>query len=204
MTMQISEMQTSSDFSTGRCPVGCPHKGPFRGSKREETRISCLTCCNSDRTERMLLIVIGNTHDPHAFNGKTEQELGLDYDSNKKAWMTRQLFFAWLNHLDSYVGRTPARKYLLLVDSFSIYGNKVALPRLYNLPVKFLTYNSTNKVQPLNAGIIAWVKNTFCRRSLFRVFDSLDNGKNSLYNINILTAIGWTAEEWEGCPRDFI
>lgn len=61
-------------------------------------------------------MIISNLHKPHAFNRKTGQELGLDYDSNKKAWVTRQLFFGWLNCLDTCVGHTLARKSVLLVD----------------------------------------------------------------------------------------
>lgn len=177
---------------------------PVSGFKKEKARISFLACCNYTGTEQMPLMIIGNSKKPHAFKGKTGQELGFDYHFNQKAWMTKCLFFAWLNRLDVYVGSTTGRKILLLIDNCSAHGRKDELPKLENVRVEFLPPNTTSKVQPLDAGIIAWVKSRFRRRLLFRVFDNIDAGKKSIYNIDILTAMRWTVEEWGRCPGDVI
>lgn len=123
-------------------------------------------------------MIIGNVKNLHAFNGKTGQALGLDYDYNKKAWMTRQFFFAKLDRFDSYMRNTPAQKRLLLVNNCSAHGEKDALPRLDNLRVEFLPLNSTSKVPPLDANIIALVKSKFHRWLLLSVFDKMDVGKS--------------------------
>lgn len=101
--------------------------------RKENSLISCLACCNSEGTKHLLLMIISNAHKPYEFSRKTRQELGSDCDSNKKAWMTRQLFSASLVRLISYLKRTLAPKILLLVDNCSTHGKKDALSRLDNL-----------------------------------------------------------------------
>ena len=92
----------------------------------------------------------------------------------------------------------------MLIDNSSAYGIADSLPPLRNVRVKFLPPNKTSRVQPLDAGIIAWVKAKYKRRLLFRVFDNIDMGKKSIYNVDILTAMRWTKEEWESCPSSVI
>ena len=77
-----------------------------------------------------------------------------------------ELFHGWLQRLDQYIGRTPGRKILLLLDDCSAHGKKESLPELQNVHVEFLPPNTTSKVQPLDAGIIAWVKKMYRRRLL--------------------------------------
>ena len=70
--------------------------------------------------------------------------------------------------------------------------------------VTFLPPNTTSKLQPLDAGVIAYVKAMYRRRLLFRVFDNIDAGRKSIYHVDILTAMRWTVEEWESCPATVI
>lgn len=174
------------------------------GFKKEKSRLTFLACCNNDGSEKMPLMVIGKAMRPRAFKKKTGHELGFDYHANKKAWMTKELFFAWLNRLDQYVARTPGRKILLLLDNCSAHGTEDDLPPLQNVRVIFLPPNTTSRIQPLDAGIIAWVKRRYRRRLLFRVFENIESGKKSIYNVDILTAIRWAYEEWSACPSEVI
>lgn len=178
--------------------------GPVSGFKKEKTRITLLACCNNDGSERMPLMIIGTAVRPRPFKGKFGSELGFDYHANRKAWMTKELFFAWLKRLDLYIGRTPGRKILLLLDNCSAHGKKEEMPPLHNVRVEFLPPNTTSMVQPMDAGIIAWVKAKYKRRLLFRVFENIEMGKKSIYNVDILTAIRWTCAEWDSCPREVI
>ncbi len=45
-------------------------------------------CASGDGAEKFPLFIIGKSHKPHRLIGKTGQELGFDYSSNSKAWMT--------------------------------------------------------------------------------------------------------------------
>lgn len=59
-------------------------------------------------------------------------------------------------------------------------------------------------MQPLDAGIIAWVKTKYNSRLLFRVFENLNVGKKFIYNVDILTALRWICEAWDSFPVDVI
>lgn len=79
-----------------------------------------------------------------------------------------------------------------------------SLPPLRNVRVSILPPNTTSRVQPLDAGIITWVKANYNHRLLFRVFYNIGMGKKSIYNIDTPTAMWWMKEEWESCPRSVI
>lgn len=59
-------------------------------------RYTFLWCCNSDGSEKIPLLFIGNAASPRCFKKKTPDALGLIYKSNKKAWMKSDLFYDWL------------------------------------------------------------------------------------------------------------
>lgn len=179
-------------------------KGNVSGHKKEKSRLSLLACCNADGFEKLPLTIIGNAERPRAFKKRSGRDLGFDYHWNKKAWMTAEFFFEWLRRLDRYIGRETGRKILLLVDNCSAHGKHNTLPELSNVRVEFLPPNTTSKVQPLDAGIIAWVKNRYRRRLLMRVFDNIDMGRKSIYNVDVLTAMRWVSEEWDMCPSEVI
>lgn len=91
-----------------------------------------------------------------------------------------------------------------VADNCLAHGKNESLPKVKNMRIEFLSPNSTSKVQPLDAGIITWVKAKFRRRLLFRVFDKIDAAKKFIYNEDVLMAIRWTTEEWNGCPASDI
>lgn len=71
----------------------------------------------------MQMMIIGYARKPHAFKGKTGEELGFDYHHNQKGSITKALFYKWLHGLEIYFGGTPGRKVLLLLDNCSAHGN---------------------------------------------------------------------------------
>ena len=92
----------------------------------------------------------------------------------------------------------------MLVDNCTAHDNKESLPELQNVRVEYLSPKNTGKAQPLDVGIIAWVKSKYKRRILFCVFENIEMGRKSIYNVDILTAIRWTAEEWANSPAQVI
>ena len=136
--------------------------------------------------------------------GKYGHKRGFDYYANRKEWMTRTLFVAWLQRFDRYVSRTPGRKVISFIDNCSANGSEEVLPELQHGDVRFLPVNTTSRLQPLDGGVIATFKATLRRRLLFRLFENIDFGKKSIYSIDILTAMRWVKEEWEMLPNSCI
>ena len=88
----------------------------LEGMTKDKNRISIALCANSDGTEKNELLIIGHSAKPRAFKKQTGLQLGFVYRSNKKAWMTGQLFQEWLQLFDSRM-RREQRKVLLLLDN---------------------------------------------------------------------------------------
>ena len=62
------------------------------GRKKRKERIICLTCCDVDRTEKMLPFSVGKSENPRCFNGKASSELDISYSSSPRAWINFSLF----------------------------------------------------------------------------------------------------------------
>lgn len=137
----------------------------------------------------MPLVVIGTALNPHPFMKKSGQELELDFHANKKPWMNKKLFYAWLILFQNKIGRTEGRKFLLLIDNCTASGKKKTMPLLLNVWVECLLVNTTRKVQPLDSGIIYCVKAKYESRLILRVFDNIDIWRKSNYNVEILCAM---------------
>lgn len=118
--------------------------------------------------------------------------------------MTEELFLGCTGCLDSHIRRTVGHKILLLVNDYSALSKNKEFSTLQIIRVEFLPPNTTSKVQRLDAGIIALVKAKYKSRPMFRGFGNLDVGKESIYNLCILTALWWAYKEWNSYLPDVI
>ena len=186
-------------------PVKTIASKPEAGLKKNKTRITILFACNSTGTEKLDLFFIGNALQPRAFKKSTAAQLGIQYTANKKAWMTSSLFSSWLQRLDAYVGQTPGRHILLLLDNCSAHGMlQKPLTELHNITLHFLPPNTTSRVQPLDAGIIAAFKKLYRARQYSQALLEAEMGGTDIYKIDLLTAIRISQQIWEGISTDTI
>ena len=173
----------------------------LEGMKKDKTRISIALCCNADGSEKLELLIIGHAAKPRAFNKKTGKELGFYYRNNKKAWMTTLLFQEWLQDFDSRM-RRQQRKVLLLLDNAPTHGVKNLT--LSNVNVLFLPPNTTSRIQPLDAGIIAAFKKRYRSFHLAHAIDRDAAGEKELYKVDILKAMRWCRAAWNAMSADTI
>ena len=80
--------------------------------------------------------------------------------------MTSCLFFEWLLYFEKEIGKQEGRNVLLLMDNCSAHGSKETLPILKHVEIEFLPPNTTSKLQPLDAGIIAEMKVLYRRHQI--------------------------------------
>lgn len=118
--------------------------------------------------------------------------------------MKMRLVRDWLGCLDQHIGRTPGRKFLLLPDNCYAHRKRKQLPELQNIRVEYLLSNMTSKMPALDAGIIASVKKKYLRWLLFRMFERMESGRKSMFNVYILAAMRCVAEVWSACPKHVI
>ncbi|XP_072142094.1 tigger transposable element-derived protein 4-like [Dermacentor andersoni] len=149
------------------------------GGKRSKERVSVLIATNMTGTERCRLLVIGKAAKPRCFKGV--KTLPVDYEANKKAWMTAEIFKSWISKLDRKFASSN-RKVLFLVDHCSAHVN---VPALSAIRLAYLPANTTAVLQPMDQGII---KNVLYRRHLLeRMILCMDN--SSKYEVSLLSAI---------------
>ena len=126
--------------------------------KKKKDRITYLACSNADGSEKFPLLNIGRTKSPKFFEKRSASDLGFDYQSNRNAWMAREIFFNWLKSFNDYIGLSSHRWVALLLDNALCHGSHLTIPCLKNVTVIFLPKNGNSFLQPLDAGIIAFVK----------------------------------------------
>ncbi|GFV77444.1 tigger transposable element-derived protein 6 [Trichonephila clavipes] len=118
------------------------------------------------------------------------------YRSNKKVWMTTELFNEWLVSLNSDMKREK-RHILLFLDNCTVHNNA---PPLLNVKLQFFPPNSTSKLQPLDQGIIHNFK-TFYRREVVKsVLDNLESFPSPNL-VDTLTEFNAEPSIWEALPE---
>ncbi|GFY15329.1 tigger transposable element-derived protein 6 [Trichonephila clavipes] len=147
-------------------------KEKCHGGKHSKERLTILLAVNMDGSEKITPLVIGKSAKPRCFKGINS--FPTKYHSNKKAWMTTQLFNEWLVSLNSDMKREK-RHIFLFLDNCTVHNNA---PPLSNVKLQFFPPNSTLKLRSLDQGIIHNFK-TFYRREVVKsVLDNLENHQN--------------------------
>ncbi|KAI0998928.1 hypothetical protein K3495_g9270 [Podosphaera aphanis] len=148
-------------------------------------------------------LFIGKSQRSRSIGKKKANEYGLEYQFNKKAWMTKDIFL-WFSSFNRKIRRIPRRKVLLVLDNFSGLGKigKIgSLPALDSTTVHFSPPNCTSKLQPMDAGIIASFKIRYRKQQLQRAIILSDRGSSMPYELDKLTALKWTDKIWNEMPN---
>ena len=139
------------------------------GGKLSKERITVFVCANMDGSEKRKLLVIGKSKKPRCF--KNIQTLPVNYQANKKAWMTSELFEAELMKWDNEL-QHKNRKILLLIDNCTAHVN--IQQKLKNIKQVFLPPNSTSVLQPMDQGVIRSLKSHFRKLLILKIIESME------------------------------
>ena len=130
---------------------------PRKGIKTSKERLTVLLVCSATG-EKLKPMVIGHSLNPRCFRGVDKALLPVTYRSNRKAWMTSELFREWLEHLNMFV------------DNCSAHPDV----QLSNMKLVFLPPNTTSRLQPCDAGIIATLKGLYRKWLLRHILAEMD------------------------------
>lgn len=166
------------------------------GGKHSKERLTILLCTNSTGTEKLKPLMIGKSKKPRCFAGC--RSLPLDYEANKKAWMTGDLFKKWLIKTDKQM-ITAKRKILLFIDNCTAHTD---VPTLKAIKVQFLPANTTSQLQPLDQGIIKNFK-TFYRKEIVKKMIT-DMEQNTISSINVLQAMRMVDKAWRNVTSNAV
>lgn len=175
-----------------------------KGIKALKDRLTILFCCNS-LGEKLTPLVIYKCGKPRCFKAinNDTKKLPVEYFFNKNAWMTGLIFNQWLQKINKNF-RKQNKKVLLLMDNASCH---TITTELTNITIKFLPPNTTDKLQPLDQGIIRAFKSRY--RSLFikhiiNQIEKISTASEFAKSLNILTAINWISQVWQELPESVI
>lgn len=184
-------------------------KNPIAGTKKDKKRITMAVTSNADGSAKTPLLFIGTARQPRCFNGKTGEQLGHQYYSAAKGWMTTSLFQRWVHEFNA-VMQTERRNVLLLLDNASCH--RIEQP-LSNVRIQMLPPNTTAHLQPQDAGVIqslkARIRAIKTRRVVVKVDELLERAAEvgvenmqavtkSFFSADILEAMEWAEEAWKG------
>ncbi|CAH0722847.1 unnamed protein product, partial [Brenthis ino] len=122
------------------------------GGKLSKEGITVMVAANMSGTAKKKLLVIGKSQRPRCF--KNVRHLPVDYESNRKAWMTGDIFTKWARAWDRELTKKN-KKILLLVDNCPAHPH---IADLKSITLVFLPSNTTSVLQPMDQGIIRALK----------------------------------------------
>jgi hypothetical protein len=136
------------------------------GRKLQKNRVTITFCTNADGSEFITPLMIGKSKNPRCFINCNQP---LFYTSNKKAWMTSEVFNWWLKNI--FIEEVKDKqKVLLILDNAPSHSIDPNL-QLNNVEIAYLPPNATSKIQPLDMGIIASIK----KRYRYKIVENLLN-----------------------------
>ena len=170
------------------------------GGKLSKERVTVMACTNATGTHKVKLFVIGKSKSPRCFKGV--HTLPVRYDHQNRAWMTGELYIAWLKELDMQFQKQN-RKVLLFVDNCPAHPKDVTLQCI---TIVHLLPNATGKLQPLDQGIIKVIKQRYQKKLVQRHLKEMEAtmGNADRKPVNILDAIHYVAAAWESIEPETI
>ena len=109
-------------------------------------RVTVLLCASATG-EKLMPLVIGRSANPRCFKSCHRTSLSVTYESNKKAWMTGEMFARWMRRIDIQM-RLQNRHILLFLDNCGAHPDL----QFDHVKVVFLPPNTTSRLQPMDAG----------------------------------------------------
>lgn len=161
------------------------------GGKFRKERVTVLIGANSTGTEKLKLMVIGKSKSPRCF--KNIRSLPIIYRSNRRAWMTGEIFERYMLELDEKF-TVENRKVLFFVDNCPAHPKSV-VPKLKAITLLYFPPNMTSHVQPMDSGVIKNLKKHYRERLVMSKLEDMEASRTGT-SITLLDAIKHLVEAW--------
>lgn len=174
-------------------------------TKLNKERITILNCANATGNHRIPLFVIGQSKKPRSF--KNWKNLPVIYTSQRKAWMTSEVFIDWYDH--TFIPKVKTHqedmkkegRVLLLLDNAPSHPCADTLERENGkFRVKFLPPNVTSLIQPMDQSVIETFKRIYRKQMLRKMLLSEDTEEPDSQNaikINLKDCCIMAADSWK-------
>ena len=153
------------------------------GYKAAKDRFTLLLCANASGNYRMKPLMIYHSENPRALKNQVKSALPVKWKSNKKGWMTGEVFEQWwtesvIPDIKEYCRKENlSEKALIIVDNASSHPHHVNLLH-EGIQIYFLPPNTTSIIQPMDQGVIAQVKVNYMKRCLRQMLHATTADEN--------------------------
>uniref|UniRef100_A0A0K0G4H6 DDE-1 domain-containing protein n=1 Tax=Strongyloides venezuelensis TaxID=75913 RepID=A0A0K0G4H6_STRVS len=130
---------------------------------------------NMTGSDKKNLLIIGHFAKPRCFNNVTK--LNVHYEHNGRAWMNSQIYNNYLKNWNKKL-ISQGKEVLLFQDQCSFHK---LFKNYSNITVVNFKKNTTSFYQPLDAGIIKWVKQHYKKTlvaDIIKRFNAAENVNN--------------------------
>ncbi|GBM14587.1 Tigger transposable element-derived protein 4 [Araneus ventricosus] len=141
--------------------------------------------------QKLKPLVIERSKNPRCFKGA--KSLEVDYDFNKKSWITSEICEKWVQKLDKRM-IAECRKIALVFDNCPVYPKEIN-PKLKNVTVFHLSPDTLSKQQPMDQGVIKNFKIHYLKRIVQKVITALENNQ-SMPKVNLRESILEISKAW--------
>ena len=159
-----------------------------KGGKQSKARITVLVAA-SMAGEKLPVLVIGRSAKPRCFQGW--KHLPTLYTSQRKAWMTSELFDKLIRDLDKKMAANK-RRIALILDNCPAHPHIIGLR---NITLFFLPPGTTSVSQPMDAGVIWSFKSHYRRILIEKRISAFDLGQE--YTPSLIDALLFLRTAWE-------
>lgn len=161
------------------------------GGKQSKARITVMLGANMTGSQKLKPLIIGRSKTPRCFKGA--KSLEVDYDFNKKSWMTADICEKRLQKLDRRM-IAERRQIAFVFDNCPAHPKEIN-QKLKNVTVFYLPPNTTSKLQPMDQGVIKSFKVQYRKRIMRKVITALENNQ-SMPKINLRESISEISKAW--------
>lgn len=171
------------------------------GFKAAKDRLTLLLGGNASGDFKLKPLLVYHAKNPRAMKDKSKSTLPVIWESNKKSWITMEIFKNWFTeHFCPSVKRyceikKLEQRALLLIDNAPSHPTNLSdLTTCIPVEVVFLPPNTTALIQPMDQGVISNFKAYYLRRTFKQMFEKTDGEeKQSIRefwkNYNIMNAV---------------
>jgi hypothetical protein len=163
---------------TGKCTYISQTVAKAPGFKAFKYRSTLQFCANARGDFKCKPLMVYRAQNPRALKGKNSNHMPVDWRWNRKAWMTFETFWEWLNNCfipEEYLkGKNLAFKVLLILVNAPVQVREELENPHPNIEVVFMPRNTTSLIQPLDQGIIKAFKSYYMQELYHNARNALD------------------------------
>ncbi|XP_073897397.1 tigger transposable element-derived protein 4 [Castor canadensis] len=140
-------------------------------------RVTVVVGTNMDGSEKLPLLIIGKNPSPHCFKGI--KSLPVDYEANRMAWMTSDIFERWMQKLDEKF-QAQQRRVVIFVDSFPAHPE---VKNLKSIELAFFPSCLSSKFIAMKQGVIKSLKIKYRHCLIKKFLSSVEGSKEFTFSL---------------------